>query len=174
MEKHGKFGFIKLFTGAFFLPNFKPNVCTSTATVSTGIDKATMDMVIRMDIQWDVADGSFIPGERTQCKETWMTGVYSITTDWIMYMKLLMTIMSPPVLEKAAPEYYKVNTDMPMPNERSMKHRKVSDVALTSTQQFNNRTQVKANIYRTAFLSLVVYIHDRSGACIVDKYPLRV
>ena len=46
MEKHDKFRFIKLFTGALILDKYFPIFCISTAAANTGIDKATIKIVI--------------------------------------------------------------------------------------------------------------------------------
>ena len=122
MEKHDKFGFIKLFTGALFLPDFKPNICISTAAASTGIDKATINMVIRMGTPRDVVTSFQERGRNA--RQPGMTGVYSITTDWIMYVKLLMTIILPPATEKDTPEYKEVNSAITTPNARSSKRQR--------------------------------------------------
>ena len=136
MEKHDKFAFIKLFTGALYLPDFKPNICISTAAANTGIDKAAMEMVIRMGIPRDVVTSFQERGRNA--REEGMTGVYSITTDWVMYIKLVMTIILPPPSEEATPEYKEINSAITSPN-RSSKRQRLSNVALTSLDHHINR-----------------------------------
>ena len=105
MEKHDKFAFIKLFTGASFVPDFNPNICISTAAANTGIDKATMEMVVRMGIPRDVVT-SFQERGRNAREEG-------------------------------------INSAMTSP--RSSKRQRLSDVALTSTEQRNNRATAYAD-----------------------------
>ena len=54
MEKHDKFGFITLFMEALILDKYFPNVCILMAAANTGINKATIEMVIWMGIPRDV------------------------------------------------------------------------------------------------------------------------
>ena len=101
------------------------------------------DMVIRMGIPRDVVT-SFQERGRNARKDG-MTGVYLITTDWVGYVKLLMTIVLPPGSEKATPEYKEVNSAITSPNRSTSKWQRLSDVALTSTEQQNNRASAYAD-----------------------------
>ena len=142
MEKHDKFAFIKLFTGALYLPDFHPRICISTAAANTGIDKAAMEMVVRMGIPRDVVTSFQERGRNA--REEGMTGVYSITTDWVMYVKLVMTIILPPASEESTPEYKEINSAITSPN-RSSKRQRLSNVALTATEHRNNRATAYAD-----------------------------
>ena len=138
MEKHDKFGFIKLFTGALLLDDYKPNICITTAAASTGIDKATLDMVIRMGIPRDVVTSFQERGRNA--RQPGMTGVYSITTDWRMYVKLLLSIIMPLSDQDDTAEYRSVNSAITTLGTNTQ-NTQTSSSPLTSTQRSNNVTQ---------------------------------
>ena len=79
MEKHDKFGSIKLFAGALFIDKYDPRVCISTACTNTGIDKETIEMVIRIGIPIDVVTS--FQGMGQNARKNGMTGVYDTTTN---------------------------------------------------------------------------------------------
>ena len=94
--------------GALFLDNFKPNICITTAAASTGIDKATLEMVIRMGIPRDIVTSFQERGRNA--RQPGMTGVYAITTDLLMYVKLLLSIIMPLSAPDETTEYRQVNS----------------------------------------------------------------
>ena len=138
MEKNDKFAFIKLFTGALCLDKFKPNICITTTAASTGIDKATLDMVLRMGIPRDVVTSFQERGRNA--RQPGMTGVYAITTDWVMYVKLLLSIVMPLSLPDETSEYRQVNSAISTLAANSQ-HTPNSPSPLTSTQLYNNTAQ---------------------------------
>ena len=86
-EKHDKFGFIKLFTRALFIDKYGPRFCISTACANTGIDKETIEMVICMGIPRNVV--TLFQERGWNARQDGMTGVYNITTNWTMFVKLI-------------------------------------------------------------------------------------
>ena len=92
MEKHEKIGFIKLFTGALFIDKYDPRVCISTACANTVIDKETIEMVICMGVTQDVV--TLFQERGRNARQDGMIGVYNITTNWAIFVKLLLSILT--------------------------------------------------------------------------------
>ena len=92
-QKGDKFGFTCLFTGVFWMPGYNPRVDITTAAGNTGIDKKTIEMVFRMGIPWDVLTSFQECGRNARQPGT--TGAYSITTNWMWFVKLLLSVLIP-------------------------------------------------------------------------------
>ena len=75
------------------MSGYDPRVAIATAAGNTGIDKKTIEMVLRMGIPRDVLTSFQERGRNA--RQPGMTGAYSITTSWTWSVKLLLSVLIP-------------------------------------------------------------------------------
>ena len=92
-DKHEKFGFISFFNDTFSMPDFNVRILIATAAANTGIDKDTIEMVIRRGVPRDLITAFQERGRNVRMPGR--NGVYNIYTNWDMLFTLMNSIVLP-------------------------------------------------------------------------------
>ena len=92
-DKHEKFGYISLFNGSLSMPNFLAQILISTAAANTGIDKDTIEMVLRQGVPRDVI--TLFQERGRNARQPGMSGAYYIYTNWSWFVSLLLSLLAP-------------------------------------------------------------------------------
>ena len=90
MDKHEKFAFIRLFTSSIKLKTFHPNVLIATPAANTGFDQTLVCWVLSVGLPRCMTS---LLQERGRNRNA---GKYVVMTNWVMFVKLLLSILIPP------------------------------------------------------------------------------
>ena len=108
------------------------------AATNIGIDKATIEMVIRMGLPRDVV--TLFQEKDRNTRQLGMTGVYAITTNWIMFVELMLSIIMPSSAPTETPAHWQVNSAISHVSDNSQQQQSFIS-HLMPTQQLNNYVQ---------------------------------
>ena len=92
-DKHEKFGYISLFNGSLSMPDFTAQILISTAAANTGIDKDTIEIVLRKGMPRDLI--TLFQERGRNARQAGMLGAYYIYTSWSWFITLLLSMLLP-------------------------------------------------------------------------------
>ena len=131
MDKDEKFGSIKLFTGFLQMVGYDPSVFVATSAANTGIDNCQLQLINRFGFPHYLTTLFQERGHNAQ--GPWMTGMYVIFTNWIMFLKLALTMFLPSTQQTNEPSKYEgMNTVIPSLSQE----RRITPVSSALTVSF--------------------------------------
>jgi hypothetical protein len=151
LDKHEKFGLISLFNGTLSMPDFIVRILIATAAANTGIDKDTIEMVIRRGVPRDLITAFQERGRNARMPGR--NGAYNIYTNWGMFITLMNSIVlplraTPDATDQADGANSAIATRSPALRARRVTNQTPSQspLPLTTTQIHNNVVQSVSDV----------------------------
>ena len=101
MDKNEKFGYVKLYTGHLSMPDYDPRALIGTAAVNTGMDNICLERVDRFG--FPRCPSTLLQERGRNARMAGMSGAFTIYTNWIMFVKLVLSILATLNKEKYEP-----------------------------------------------------------------------
>ena len=140
MDKDEKFAYIRLFTGDLKMKDYFCRILLATAAANTGIDQEFLDFVIRVGLPRCLT--TLLQERGRNARRMGMVGRYIVFSSWILFLKLLLTILIPRNNNNDAEptEAVSVNTFITSrsPDKRQSTTANRDRCPLTATQKYNN------------------------------------
>ena len=162
---------MQLFAGSLSMDDFIAHILVTMATANTGIDKDSIKMVVQKGIPRDLI--RLFQEQGQNARKLGMLGRYLIFTDWLMFVKLLLSILLPLEIEtNEPPEYGGINSvgqsKTPVKHNCHNTYRSQPSCQLTVNQISDNIVQGNDDLIDLLYLYCLPdfgCIHCRSEFC---------
>ena len=154
-DKNEKFGYMKLYTGHLSMVDFYPRALVATGAANTGFDNLTLQLVNRFGFPRCIP--TLLQERGRNARVPGMTGEYNIFTNWVMFVKLALSMLLPAKKDKEVPtECSGVNSAIPttpQPAPRTSDSQSAMKYPLTKAQNDDNRANAHSDLIDVLHIS---------------------